>query len=93
MKGERSFEAGDVRSDTLTLETSDARRDVKSIEVSDGRSGEVSLRASVLRYFPANSETSFLMSFQGSFSMILDLRAFQCAFCRSLTWPSPRARF
>jgi hypothetical protein len=62
-----SSEASDVRSNALNLETSDARSDVKSNEMSDGRSDEVSLRISVLRYFPANSETSFLASFEGSF--------------------------
>jgi hypothetical protein len=61
-----SFESSDARSDALSLEASDARSDVTSIEMSDGRSDEVSFRVSVLRHFPANSETSYPTSFQGS---------------------------
>jgi len=61
-----SFELSDVRSDALRFEVSAARSDVKSNELSDGRSDGVSLRASVLRRFPANSETSFMASLQGS---------------------------
>jgi len=63
----RDFEASDVRSNALSFETSDVRSDVTSIEMSDGRSDEVSFRVSVLPCFPANSETSFLTSFQGCF--------------------------
>jgi hypothetical protein len=37
--------------------------------MSDGRSDEVSFRVSILRYFPANSDTSFLTSLQGSFEV------------------------
>jgi len=63
----RSFVPSDVRSDALSLETSAARSDVKSNEMSDGRSDELSLQVSILRRFPANSETSFPASLQGSF--------------------------
>jgi len=62
----RSFAASDVRSDALSFEMSDARSDEASFGMSDGRSYEVSFRVSVLRCFPANSETSFLASFQRS---------------------------
>jgi len=61
-----SFEVSDVRSNALSDETSDARSDVTSIEMSDGRSNVVCLPVGVLRCCPANSETSFLTSFQGS---------------------------
>jgi len=69
----RSFEASDVRSDALSFETSEERSDVTSTEISAGGSDEVSFRVSVLRCIPANSETSFLTSFQGS--LLLSLRA------------------
>ena len=63
----RSFESSDERSNALSFETSDARSNVTSFEMSYGRSYEVSSRVSVPGYFPANSETSFLTSLQGSF--------------------------
>ena len=75
MRDELSFEESDVRNDALNLETSDARSDATSIEMSDGRSDEVSLRVSLLRYLAANSETSFLASFQGSFLLSLSASA------------------
>jgi hypothetical protein len=65
----QSFEASDVRSDALSFETSDARSDAASTEMSDGRSDEVSFRVSVPRCLPANSEASFLASFQRSFGL------------------------
>ena len=62
-----SFAASDARSNALSFETSDARCDVTSFELSNGRCYEVRFRVCILRYFPANSEASFLASFQGSF--------------------------
>ena len=62
-----SFEASDERSDALSFETSDARSDEASFQMSDGRSCEVSFRVCFLRYFPANSETSFPASSRRSF--------------------------
>jgi hypothetical protein len=61
-----SFEASVERSNELSFETSDERSDVTSFEMSDGMSDEVCFRVSVLRYFPADSETSLLTSFRGS---------------------------
>jgi hypothetical protein len=62
-----NFAASHVRSDALSFEMSNARSDEASFEMSDGRSSEVSFRVCFLRYFPANSETSYPASFQGSF--------------------------
>ena len=81
-----SFEASDARSNALNFETSDARSDVKSNEMSNGRSDEVSFRVSVLRCLPANSETSFLASFQRRFAariqrrFLLRVSRYQCPF-------------
>jgi len=51
---------------------SDARSDEASFEMSDGRSYEVSSRVSFLLCSPANSEASFLASFQRSFDGCLE---------------------
>ena len=59
----RSFESSDERSNALSFETSDARSNVTSFEMSDGMCSQTSSQVSSLRYFPANSETSFLASF------------------------------
>jgi hypothetical protein len=68
-----SFEASDERSNALSFEMSDALSDEASFGMSDERSYEVSFRVCFLRYFPANSETSFLASFQDSFQRNLRL--------------------
>jgi hypothetical protein len=68
-----SFEASGVRSDALSFEMSNARSDEASFEMSDGRSDEVSFQVSILLCSPANSEASFLASFQGRFQRNLRL--------------------
>jgi len=59
----RIFEASDVRNNVLSFWASDTCSDVKSAEMSEGRSNEARLRASVLRCFPVEAETSGLTSF------------------------------
>jgi hypothetical protein len=71
---ELSFQESFDASFRLSFEVSYARSDDASFEMSDGRSYEVSFRVSVLRCFPANSEASFLASFQGAIKGILDFR-------------------
>jgi hypothetical protein len=64
-----SFEASDERSAAPSFEMSNARSDEASFEMSDGRSSEASFRVCFLRYFPANSETSFMASSRRSFEL------------------------
>jgi hypothetical protein len=62
----RGVEGNDSRSVRLGSWPGSARCDATSFELSNGRCYEVSSRVSILRHFPVNSETSFLVSFQGS---------------------------